>query len=141
VVGLVTEWTDREGKVERRSESFDYGGTMRLGAQEARLVPGSRAREIYGRDLIVERHRHRYEVNNNYIGVIQAAGMKVGGWSADEALVETIELPAHPWFFACQFHPEFTSTPRAGHPLFSGFVRACLARAQGVPAADAAVNE
>jgi len=141
VVGLVTEWTDREGKVERRSESFDYGGTMRLGAQEARLVPGSRAREIYGTDLIVERHRHRYEVNNNYIGVVQAAGMKVGGWSADETLVETIELPDHPWFFACQFHPEFTSTPRAGHPLFSGFVRACLAHAQGAPVADTAVNE
>lgn len=129
VIGLITEWTDREGQVETRSEAFDYGGTMRLGAQEARLVAGSRARAIYGRDLIVERHRHRYEVNNNYIGAIQAAGMKVGGWSADESLVETIELPDHPWFFACQFHPEFTSTPRAGHPLFSGFVQACLAAA------------
>ena len=140
VIGLITEWTDREGQVERRSEAFDYGGTMRLGAQEARLVAGSRARQIYGRDVIVERHRHRYEVNNNYVGVLQAAGMKVGGWSADEALVETIELPEHPWFFACQFHPEFTSTPRVGHPLFSGFVQACLAQAQGADRA-AASNE
>ncbi|MFZ5652969.1 MAG: CTP synthase [Pseudomonadota bacterium] len=141
VIGLITEWTDRQGQVERRSETFDYGGTMRLGAQEARLVAGSRARQIYGRDVIVERHRHRYEVNNNYVGVLQAAGMKVGGWSADEALVETIELPDHPWFFACQFHPEFTSTPRAGHPLFSGFVQACLAQAQAVDRAAAAGNE
>jgi CTP synthase len=136
VIGLITEWTDREGHVETRSETFDYGGTMRLGAQEARLVAGSRARATYGKDLIVERHRHRYEVNNKYIGVIQAAGMKVGGWSADESLVETIELPDHPWFFACQFHPEFTSTPRAGHPLFSGFIQACLKQA-GVASAVA----
>ncbi|MBK6959860.1 MAG: CTP synthase [Gammaproteobacteria bacterium] len=131
VIGLITEWTDREGHVETRSEAFDYGGTMRLGAQEARLVAGSRARAAYGKDVIVERHRHRYEVNNKYIGVIQAAGMEVGGWSADESLVETIELPDHPWFFACQFHPEFTSTPRTGHPLFSGFIQACL-KAAGV---------
>ncbi|MBK9427997.1 MAG: CTP synthase [Gammaproteobacteria bacterium] len=135
VIGLITEWTDREGHVETRSEAFDYGGTMRLGAQEARLVAGSRARAAYGKDVIVERHRHRYEVNNKYIGVIQAAGMKVGGWSADESLVETIELPDHPWFFACQFHPEFTSTPRTGHPLFSGFIQACLKAAGVVPAA------
>ncbi len=135
VIGLITEWTDREGHVETRSEAFDYGGTMRLGAQEARLVAGSRARAAYDKDVIVERHRHRYEVNNKYIGVIQAAGMKVGGWSADESLVETIELPDHPWFFACQFHPEFTSTPRTGHPLFSGFIQACLKAAGAVPAA------
>ncbi|MGD9984483.1 MAG: CTP synthase [Porticoccaceae bacterium] len=135
VIGLITEWTDREGHVETRSEAFDYGGTMRLGAQEARLVAGSRARAAYGKDVIVERHRHRYEVNNKYIGVIQAAGMKVGGWSTDESLVETIELPDHPWFFACQFHPEFTSTPRTGHPLFSGFIQACLKAAGVVPAA------
>jgi CTP synthase len=135
VIGLITEWTDREGQVETRSETFDYGGTMRLGAQEARLVAGSRARATYGKDVIVERHRHRYEVNNKYIGVIQAAGMKVGGWSTDESLVETIELPDHPWFFACQFHPEFTSTPRTGHPLFSGFIQACLKAAGVAPAA------
>ena len=135
VIGLITEWTDREGHVETRSEAFDYGGTMRLGAQEARLVAGSRARAAYGKDVIVERHRHRYEVNNKYIGVIQAAGMKVGGWSADESLVETIELPDHPWFFACQFHPEFTSTPRTGHPLFSGFIQACLKAAGVAPGA------
>ncbi|MGB5098771.1 MAG: CTP synthase [Porticoccaceae bacterium] len=135
VIGLITEWTDREGHIETRSEAFDYGGTMRLGAQEARLVAGSRARAAYGKDVIVERHRHRYEVNNKYIGLIQAAGMKVGGWSADESLVETIELPDHPWFFACQFHPEFTSTPRTGHPLFSGFIQACLKAAGVVPAA------
>jgi CTP synthase len=135
VIGLITEWTDREGHVETRSEAFDYGGTMRLGAQEARLVAGSRARAVYGKDVIVERHRHRYEVNNKYIGVIQAAGMKVGGWSTDESLVETIELPDHPWFFACQFHPEFTSTPRTGHPLFSGFIQACLKAAGVAPAA------
>jgi CTP synthase len=135
VIGLITEWTDREGHVETRSEAFDYGGTMRLGAQEARLVAGSRARAVYGKDVIVERHRHRYEVNNKYIGVIQAAGMKWGGWSTDESLVETIELPDHPWFFACQFHPEFTSTPRTGHPLFSGFIQACLKAAGVAPAA------
>ncbi|MGE3297619.1 MAG: CTP synthase [Porticoccaceae bacterium] len=136
VIGLITEWTDREGHVETRSEAFDYGGTMRLGAQEARLVAGSRARAVYGKDVIVERHRHRYEVNNRYVGVIQAAGMKVGGWSTDESLVETIELPDHPWFFACQFHPEFTSTPRTGHPLFSGFIQACLKAAGVAPAAS-----
>ncbi len=127
VVGLITEWLDDSGTRETRSEQSDRGGTMRLGAQEASLVAGSRARAIYGKDTILERHRHRYEVNGNYVDQIQAAGLKVGGWSVDETLVETVELPDHPWFFACQFHPEFTSTPRHGHPLFSGFMAAALA--------------
>ncbi len=127
VVGLITEWLDDSGRRETRSEQSDLGGTMRLGAQEASLVAGSRARAIYGKDTILERHRHRYEVNGNYVDQIQIAGLKVGGWSADETLVETVELPDHPWFFACQFHPEFTSTPRHGHPLFSGFLAAALA--------------
>lgn len=126
VIGLITEWEDASGSLEQRSEDSDYGGTMRLGAQQARLVEGSRARQIYGDDVVVERHRHRYEVNNHYVEGMEAAGMKVGGWSADSSLVEIVELPDHPWFFACQFHPEFTSTPRRGHPLFSGFIQACL---------------
>ncbi len=126
VIGLITEWLDDSGKREIRSAQSDLGGSMRLGAQEASLVAGSRARAIYGKETILERHRHRYEVNHNYVGQLQAAGLKVGGWSADETLVETVELPEHPWFFACQFHPEFTSTPRHGHPLFSGFVAAAL---------------
>ncbi len=126
VIGLITEWLDSSGKRELRTEDSDLGGTMRLGAQESRLVAGSMVREIYGADVICERHRHRYEVNNNLIGEIQEAGLKVGGWSGDDSLVETIELPEHRWFFACQFHPEFTSTPRSGHPLFTGFVKAAL---------------
>ena len=130
VIGLITEWKDASGAVEQRSEDFDYGGTMRLGAQQARLVEGSRAQQIYGGDVVTERHRHRYEMNNNYVEGMESAGMKVGGWSADKSLVEIVELPDHPWFFACQFHPEFTSTPRQGHPLFSGFIQACLSRAE-----------
>ncbi len=129
VIGLITEWLDDSGKRETRSVESDLGGTMRLGAQEASLVAGSRARATYAKDRILERHRHRYEVNRNYVDQIQTAGLKVGGWSADEMLVETVELPDHPWFFACQFHPEFTSTPRHGHPLFSGFIAAALAYA------------
>ena len=120
-----------DGKLETRSENSDMGGTMRLGAQKSVLEPGSMVRGIYGRDTINERHRHRYEVNNNYVDQFQAAGLKVGAWSADDSLVETIELPEHPWFFGCQFHPEFTSTPREGHPLFSGFVKAALKFAEG----------
>ncbi|OUS15123.1 CTP synthase [Gammaproteobacteria bacterium 50_400_T64] len=126
VIGLITEWLDNSGKRELRSEDSDLGGTMRLGAQESRLASDSMAREIYGADVICERHRHRYEVNNNLIGQIQEAGLKIGGWSGDDSLVETVELPEHRWFFACQFHPEFTSTPRGGHPLFTGFVKAAL---------------
>lgn len=127
VIGLITEWTTSDGEVEKRDESSDLGGTMRLGAQECRLVPGSIARNIYGADVIVERHRHRYEVNNNYVDQLQKAGLKIGGWSADDTLVEMVEIPDHPWFVACQFHPEFTSTPRDGHPLFTAFVKAALA--------------
>jgi CTP synthase len=127
VIGLITEWITSEGEVEKRDESSDLGGTMRLGAQECRLVSGSKARDIYGADVIVERHRHRYEVNNNYVDQLQKAGLKIGGWSADDTLVEMVEIPDHPWFVACQFHPEFTSTPRDGHPLFTAFVKAALA--------------
>jgi CTP synthase len=127
VIGLITEWITSEGEVEKRDESSDLGGTMRLGAQECRLVNDSSAREIYGADVIVERHRHRYEVNNNYVDQLQKAGLKIGGWSADDTLVEMVEIPDHPWFVACQFHPEFTSTPRDGHPLFTAFVKAALA--------------
>lgn len=126
VIGLITEWLDSSGKRELRTEDSDLGGTMRLGAQDSHLAAGSMAQEIYGADVICERHRHRYEVNNHLIGDIQAAGLKVGGWSGDDSLVETVELPEHRWFFACQFHPEFTSTPRGGHPLFTGFVKAAL---------------
>lgn len=127
VIGLITEWITSEGEVEKRDESSDLGGTMRLGAQECRLVAGSNARKVYGADVIVERHRHRYEVNNNYVDQLQKAGLKIGGWSADDTLVEMVEIPDHPWFVACQFHPEFTSTPRDGHPLFTAFVKAALA--------------
>ena len=126
VIGLITEWITSDGEVEKRDESSDLGGTMRLGAQECRLVSGSKARDIYGADVIVERHRHRYEVNNNYVDQLQKAGLKIGGWSADDTLVEMVEIQDHPWFVACQFHPEFTSTPRDGHPLFTAFVKAAL---------------
>lgn len=124
VVGLITEWQDAEGNVEVRSDESDLGGTMRLGAQQCHLAEGSLARQLYGNETIEERHRHRYEVNNNLLPQIQAAGLKVTGLSADKKLVEIIEVPNHPWFVACQFHPEFTSTPRDGHPLFAGFIKA-----------------
>lgn len=124
VVGLITEWIDKSGNREIRDEASDLGGTMRLGGQECRLVEGSLARQCYGSGSITERHRHRYEVNNNYVPTLQEAGLRVGGWSADDSLVEMVEIPDHPWFVASQFHPEFTSTPRKGHPLFTGFVQA-----------------
>ena len=104
---------------------------MRLGAQKSYLVDGTMAKEIYGADDILERHRHRYEVNNNYVPKLQEAGLQVGGWSENKTLVEIVEIPDHPWFFACQFHPEFTSTPRQGHPLFSSFVKAALKQSEG----------
>ena len=129
VVALITEWVNAEGKTEQRDETSDLGGTMRLGGQECRLVEGSIAKSLYGRDVIVERHRHRYEVNNNYVDRLQQAGLRVGGWSADDTLVEMVEIPDHPWFVACQFHPEFTSAPREGHPLFSGFINAAVEHA------------
>jgi len=127
VVALISEWVTADGAVEVRDEHSDLGGTMRLGAQECRLEPGSIAQSCYGKPVIVERHRHRYEVNNNYLSQLQAAGLKITGRSMDGELVEMIEVPDHPWFVACQFHPEFTSTPRDGHPLFTGFVKAALA--------------
>jgi CTP synthase len=126
VIGLITEWKDAAGNIEQRDENSDLGGTMRLGAQECHLVSDSLARKVYGKDKIVERHRHRYEVNNQLIGKVQDAGLVVGGWSEDDTLVEMIEFKDHPWFVACQFHPEFTSTPRDAHPLFSGFVQAAI---------------
>ena len=128
VVGLITEWEDADGGVETRSEASDLGGTMRLGAQDCQLESGSRVHDCYAKDVIVERHRHRYEVNNKLLPQLQAAGLKVTGRSGDGALVEVVEAPDHPWFVACQFHPEFTSGPRDGHPLFSGFVNAALAQ-------------
>jgi len=126
VIALITEWMDSGGTLEHRDEESDLGGTMRLGAQECHLIKGTLARELYGQDVVLERHRHRYEFNNNYLEQLQSAGMVISGKSADGALVEMIELPDHPWFVACQFHPEFTSTPRDGHGLFSGFVRAAV---------------
>ncbi|MFZ2314212.1 MAG: CTP synthase [Gammaproteobacteria bacterium] len=131
VVALVTEWVNQEGVREERDESADIGGTMRLGGQACRLEPGSLTREVYGRDVIIERHRHRYEVNNNLLPEIEKAGMRVSGRSLQGNLVELIELPNHPWFIACQFHPEFTSTPRDGHPLFIQFVNAARAYKHG----------
>ncbi|MDE2598105.1 MAG: CTP synthase [Rhodocyclaceae bacterium] len=127
VIALITEWLDREGKVEQRSENSDIGGTMRLGGQKCTLAEGSLAREVYGSDVITERHRHRYEVNNTYLPKLEQAGLRISGKSSEgKELCEMIEIPDHPWFMACQFHPEFTSTPRNGHPLFTAFVRAAL---------------
>lgn len=124
VVALITEWKDESGKVEKRSDKSDLGGTMRLGGQLCHLQPGSKVRELYGQDDIVERHRHRYEVNNNLIKQITDKGLNIAGLSTDNKLVEIIENPNHPWFIGVQFHPEFTSNPRKGHPLFSGFIKA-----------------
>ncbi|WP_158884250.1 CTP synthase [Rhodanobacter sp. L36] len=126
VIGLITEWTTATGEVEQRSDRSDMGGTMRLGAQECRLKAGTLARELYGQDVVRERHRHRYEFNNRYRQPFEDLGLVISGKSMDDLLVEMIELPQqqHPWFLACQAHPEFTSTPRDGHPLFSGFIRA-----------------
>ncbi|HXQ64798.1 MAG TPA: CTP synthase [Steroidobacteraceae bacterium] len=138
VIALITEWQDREGARLTRSERSNLGGTMRLGAQPARIEPGTLARAIYGRDVINERHRHRYEFNNTYLDRMHAAGLSVSAFSED-GLVEIIELPSHPWFIAVQFHPEFTSTPRDGHPLFQGFVRAARQhRAMQLPQAASA---
>lgn len=124
VIALITEWQDASGAVEQRDEQTDLGGTMRLGGQDCRLIDGTLTRELYGKEVIIERHRHRYEFNNNYREAIEKAGMTISAVSMDDELVEAIELQDHPWFVACQFHPEFTSSPRGGHPLFSGFIRA-----------------
>ena len=133
VIGLITEWTTTDGRVETRDEDSDLGGTMRLGGQPCKLKPGSRVHATYEKDVIIERHRHRYEFNNNYRETLERAGLQLVGTSMDDSLVEVVELKDHPWFIACQFHPEFTSTPRDGHPLFTGFVSAARAFAeQGV---------
>ena len=124
VIALITEWTNKDGGVEQRDQNGDLGGTMRLGAQQVRLRRESRVRMVYGEDIIVERHRHRYEFNNTYMDPLQDAGLQIAGRTLDGSLVEVVELADHPWFIGCQFHPEFTSTPRDGHPLFSGFVEA-----------------
>ncbi|MBT2746984.1 MULTISPECIES: CTP synthase [unclassified Lysobacter] len=126
VIGLITEWRTATGEVERRNEASDLGGTMRLGLQDQRIKPGTLARELYGKDVVGERHRHRYEFNNRYRTQLEDAGLVIAAKSMDDLLVEMIELPRsqHPWYLACQAHPEFLSTPRDGHPLFIGFVRA-----------------
>jgi CTP synthase len=126
VIALVSEWRDEQGNLFTQSEQTDKGGTMRLGSQVCLLEEGSRAREIYGKAQIQERHRHRYEVNPTLLSRLEAAGLVVSGRAQDKGLVEMIELPQHRWFVACQFHPEFTSTPRDGHPLFSGFVKSVI---------------
>ena len=138
VIALITEWQDQKGTVESRTEGSDLGGTMRLGAQEIRISHGSRAHAIYGADVIRERHRHRYEFNNNYLQKLMNAGLRFSGFSRD-GLVEIVELPQHPFFVASQYHPEFRSTPRDGHPLFTGFIKAAREhRAGRLPAAAGA---
>lgn len=124
VVAMITEWKDEDGQTQKRKESADKGGTMRLGGYRCQLAEGSITRKLYKSDEIIERHRHRYEVNNSLLPQIKAAGLNIAGVSIDGNLVEVIEVPDHPWFVACQFHPEFTSTPRDGHPLFKGFIKA-----------------
>ena len=126
VVALITEWQDRDGRIERRTEDSDLGGTMRLGTQRSILEPGSQAQRIYGADVINERHRHRYEANNRYLGRLKDKGLRVSGLTENKELCEIVELPAHPWFMGCQFHPEFTSSPRDGHPLFKSFIEAAI---------------
>jgi CTP synthase len=133
VVALITEWQNSDGKVEKRDSNSNLGGTMRLGAQPCDVQPDTLAFRIYGKSVVAERHRHRYEVNNFFIPQLEAAGMRISARTQREALTEMAELPDHPWFFGCQYHPEFTSTPRQGHPLFIHFIRAALAHA-GVPA-------
>ena len=126
VIALITEWMNADGKIETRNIHSDLGGTMRLGGQQCMLKQGTLAHDIYGADAIVERHRHRYEVNNQYLPQLEKAGLRISGRSSSHGLCEMIELPDHPWFVACQFHPEFTSSPRSGHPLFESFVSAAL---------------
>ncbi|MBG5951135.1 MULTISPECIES: glutamine hydrolyzing CTP synthase [Proteus] len=132
VIALITEWRDENGNIEVRSGESDLGGTMRLGAQPCHLSGDSLVRTLYGKNTITERHRHRYEVNNLLLKRIEDAGLRIAGRSVDNKLVEIIENPNHPWFVACQFHPEFTSTPRDGHPLFAGFVKAAFDNQKGL---------
>jgi CTP synthase len=129
VVGLITEWTTAEGDTEQRTEDSDLGGTMRLGGQECRLDPGSLSAAAYDQETILERHRHRYEVNNNFVEILEKNGLRIAGKSMDGNLVEVVEVVDHPWFVACQFHPEFTSTPRDGHGLFEAFIAAAIKHA------------
>jgi len=129
VIALLTEWTEGDGTVGRRDEDSDLGGTMRLGGQPCRLEEGTMARAAYGKDLVVERHRHRYEFNNLYLETLTGAGLVIAGRSVDGSLVEMVELPDHPWYVSCQFHPEFTSNPRDGHRLFNAFIRAARVHA------------
>ena len=131
VIGLITEWRTSTGEVERRSEASDLGGTMRLGLQQQRVKPGTLAHKLYGSDVVGERHRHRYEFNNHYRTQLEDVGLVFSAKSMDDTLVEMIEWPTHPWFLACQAHPEFLSTPRGGHPLFIGFIRAARERKAG----------
>ena len=131
VIGLITEWMDDDGQLETRNEASDLGGSMRLGGQQCRLQSDSLAFQLYQKDVISERHRHRYEFNNHYLEKLEQAGLRFSGKSIDGRLVEVIEIPEHPWFLACQFHPEFTSTPRKGHALFSGFVVAAFEHNKG----------
>lgn len=131
VIGLITEWMSEDGQLEIRDENSDLGGSMRLGGQQCRLQSDSLAFQLYQKDVITERHRHRYEFNSQYLEKLEQAGMRFSGKSIDGRLVEVVEIPDHPWFLACQFHPEFTSTPRKGHPLFSGFVVAAVEHKKG----------
>jgi CTP synthase len=126
VIALITEWTKADGTREIRTEESDLGGTMRLGAEECRLTPGSKVSEVYDAEVVSERHRHRWEFNNDYLDRLSEAGLKIAGRSIDGTLVEVVEVDDHPWFVGCQFHPEFTSTPRDGHPLFTSFVEAAI---------------
>lgn len=137
VIALITEWQDEDGRVEKRDANSDLGGTMRLGGQTCHLLENTLARSAYGADAIIERHRHRYEFNNHYLKQLTDAGLVIGGNSSDGNLMEMIELPqdgplAHPWFLGCQFHPEFTSTPRKGHPLFTDYIKAALVQQNAV---------
>lgn len=128
VIGLITEWRTREGQINTRNAQSDLGGSMRLGGQECLLKENSLSRKIYGTEKITERHRHRYEVNSQYIPQLTKEGLHASGLSAEDSLCEIIELSEneHPWFIGCQFHPEFTSTPRTGHPLFKAFIEAAI---------------
>ena len=128
VIALITDWTTAAGDLETRSATSDLGGTMRMGEQECVLTEDSLTFKIYGERTISERHRHRYEVNESYVGQLESAGLRIAGRSEKDDLVEVIEVIDHPWFVACQFHPEFTSSPRRGHPMFIDFVRAGLTR-------------